>query len=1020
MITLASVGSAAAAAEYYSADNYYTADQTQGASAWFGKGAEALGLSGKIEEAAFAAVLEGKLPDGSVIAGKDGVHRPGVDLTFSASKSVSLVAMLGGDKRLVEALKDSVTATLRWAEKNVVEARVWDAALGRQVPERTGNIIAATFLHDINRNGEPQLHVHAVIANATKASDGKWHAVRNDELYRAQHVLSAVHNAELRSRVEALGYETVPARNAIDGAFEIKGVTREAVEAFSTRRAEILAELAKEDRGSARERELAALSTRRGKELEPDAARQVAAWKETAGAIGFDPARLIEHAIARAAGEQTVWSRVVDGIRGIGQRGMAIASAMGLTPKDGDPLVPERLGRLEPKAFAAAQAVASAARELGEREAAFSRNDLIRTALERQGPVTVDMIEARIDLLQERGLLVDSGPADRDRMLTTDQALAMESKVIALAQAGKESVQPIADKGGVVARLQEQARAIGLRRLNTGQEQAGVAILTTKDRVHLVQGGAGVGKSAALAPVAAIAREEGRQVVALSHVGRIAREFGEKTASPASTVDAFLARYARVLDGSASAEKVAAARTELSGALVMVDEASQIGTDRLARLITLANRMDVGKLVLAGDIKQLPAIEAGKPFAQLQQQNLRQSEITENLRAQTPQMQAINRALEQGDVAQAFAALKPATIEVASGKIAGIAADMWADLPKEQRDNTILLAAGRAMRSAGNAAAQASLIDRGQISARGIRLEVLDRVTVTREGARQLKGYQEGRLVAFETNLTRQGFARGERGTVIGVSDGKVELAMPNGEIRRFDPDRLPRNLKHDAVTIFERKEIALHQGDRIRWAAKDGARGLLNGDIAHVARIDGDTITVTASDGKLHDLPRGDPMLERLDLAYAINVHVAQGMTAQNGIIMMSERERMLNTSASFLVAVTRIAENATLVTDNPDRVERQVEARSGAKTSALETARGDTNGDRPNQQEVAAMSEDLKKLAEKLGPEFALAVLTNKERDITLEKSLYRSEPGRGSGDREMDRERQLERERDLERGR
>jgi conjugative relaxase-like TrwC/TraI family protein len=300
MITLASVASAGAAAEYYSADNFYTADQTQDASAWFGKGAEALGLSGKVVEAAFAAVLEGRLPDGSVIAGKDGHHRPGVDLTFSASKSVSLVAMLGGDKRLVEALKDSVTATLRWAEKNVIEARVWDAAQGRQVPERTGNLIAATFLHDVNRNGEPQLHIHAVVANATKASDGKWHAVRNDELYRAQHVLSAVHNAELRSRVEALGYETAPARNSIDGAFEIKGVTREAVEAFSTRRAEILAELAKEDRGSARERELAALSTRRGKELEPDAARQVAAWKETARAIGFDPSRLIDSATARA------------------------------------------------------------------------------------------------------------------------------------------------------------------------------------------------------------------------------------------------------------------------------------------------------------------------------------------------------------------------------------------------------------------------------------------------------------------------------------------------------------------------------------------------------------------------------------------------------------------------------------------------------------------------------------------------------------------------------------------------
>jgi ATP-dependent exoDNAse (exonuclease V) alpha subunit len=427
---------------------------------------------------------------------------------------------------------------------------------------------------------------------------------------------------------------------------------------------------------------------------------------------------------------------------------------------------------------------------------------------------------------------------------------------------------------------------------------------------------------------------------------------------------------------------VAAARAELSGALVMVDEASQIGTDRLAQLITLANQMDVGKLVLAGDIKQLPAIEAGKPFTQLQQQDLGQSQITENLRAQTPQMVAINSALQQGDVAEAFAVLKPDTTEVPSGKIPDVAAAMWANLPKGERDNTILLAAGRAMRSAGNAAAQEALIERGEVGERGVTLEVLDRVTITREGARQLKGYQDGRVVAIETNLRAQGFARGERGTVIGLKDGKVELAMPDGEIRRFDPDRLPRNLKHDAVTIFEPKQISLHEGDRIRWTAKDGERGLLNGDIAHVARIDGDTITVRAGDGQLHDLPRGDPMLERLDLAYAINVHVAQGMTAQNGIIMMSERERMLNTSASFLVAVTRIAENATLVTDNPSRVEQQVESRTGEKSSAIETAR-------ENGQALPSGTE-------------------KKDRELALERAPERSEPGRGSTGPDVSRDR------------
>ena len=210
MISLAAVASAGGAAGYYAKDNYYTADESIDASAWAGKGAAALGLTGKVDEAAFAAVLSGQLPDGSVIEAKRGDDRPGLDLTFSASKSVSLVALLGGDPRTTAALQQSVAATLAWAEQNIAEARIWDGE--RQVVEKTGNLVAATFLHDVNRNGEPQLHIHAVVANATQGSDGKWRALRNDEFYNRQHVLGAVHNAELRARIEALGYATEPAK----------------------------------------------------------------------------------------------------------------------------------------------------------------------------------------------------------------------------------------------------------------------------------------------------------------------------------------------------------------------------------------------------------------------------------------------------------------------------------------------------------------------------------------------------------------------------------------------------------------------------------------------------------------------------------------------------------------------------------------------------------------------------------------------------------------------------------------
>jgi conjugative relaxase-like TrwC/TraI family protein len=933
MMSMSAVSGGSAAASYYSSDNYYTLEQAAEASEWAGKAAEALGLKGPVDEKAFADILEGKLPNGDVIKSPSGEHRAGLDLTFSAPKTVSLLALVGGDERIQVAMKESVEATLAWAEENLVEARVWDKEASLQVREKTGNLVAATFAHDVNRNGEPQLHIHAVVLNATQASDGKWHAVHNDALYKHQHLLGAIQNAELRSRIEALGYETVPAKNPVDGSFEIKGINRDVVDAYSTRSAEIKAHLADGNRSSPRERELAALATRNAKEpaLSPD--ERKVAWGATAERVGFDPAPMIPTSRAREVSHDTVWSRLTSSARNIGAQGMAMLSAMKLTPKDGDELVPERLGRLAPKEYAAAQAVASAARELGENEAAYSRNDLILKSLERYGPITVKDIEARIDGLIDKKLLVAG-----EQLMTKQSTIELERRIIDRAKLGESAVAPVAQGNDVSARLQDAARDIGLRRLNEGQEKAGVAVLTSTDRIHLVQGSAGTGKSAALGPVASIARAEGLNVIALAHASRTAKDFGQKVDAPAMTVDGFLGKYGRVLDGTARPEKMDEARDALSGSLILIDEASQIGNSRLDKLIDLSNKIDVGRLVFAGDTRQLPAIEAGKPFDRLQNAGLNTSHITENLRAQTPQMVELNKALEVRDIDKAFDVLAPATIEVAKGQVATTAAQLWAGLSPEQRADTLMLASGRAMRTAGNAAAQAELKARGDIGHNGISLTVLDRVTITREGARQLKGYQEGRIVEFRTNLTAQGFARGERGTVTEVKNGKVELAMAHGELRVFDPSRLARNLSQDAVTIYDLKQVALHEDDQIRWTAKDAGRDINNNDMARVTGIDGQSISIATRDGATHQLPYGDPMLERLDLAYAINVHVAQGMTAKDGIIMMSAQEKQLNSAAGFLVAVTRIADNATLVVDNAQKVERDVAHNPGDKTSAVE----------------------------------------------------------------------------------
>ena len=996
MITIGPI--AASGTDYYHADNYYTRDEGTEQSNWQGQGAAPLCLTGKVGAEAFDRTLAGNLPDGSELTAARGERRPGLDVTISVPKSVSLVALLGGDMRVVEAVRQSASATLGWAERNLAEAKVWNGE--RQMKEQTDNLVAATFLHDISRNGDPQLHHHMVIANATFASDGKWHALVNDNFYDWQHTLGAVHNAELRSRLEELGYTTVPAQNARDGSFEIGGVSREAVEAFSTRSADIEAAMEKEGRSSPRERELVTLATRKDKDPSISTEARKEEWKERAAKVGLDLRPIVEVARNRSERGDTVWTRVVEGVRGIGNKGLTIAAAMGLTAKDRDELVPERKGALAPRAFAAAQAVASAVRELGEYEAGFDRLDLVRAALERRGPLTASTIEERIDTLQLRGLLIGA-----TRMMTTPAMLAMERQTAREVAKGNDRVEPVMEKMEAAVRLQQEARALGLRRLNAGQHGAGIDILSSHSRVHFVQGGAGVGKSAALMPLAAIAKCEGHTVHAYAIAARTAREFGGKVGAEGKTIASLLARHRHVLGGSATPEQLATTRNELGGSVILVDEASLIGTEQFEKIVRLANMAGAARLVFAGDKGQLQAIAAGKPFEQAQRERgAATSLVTQNLRAESEQMKGVVAALEKRDVRGAFAALEERTVEVERGKGAELAAKIWASKTLEAREQTLLLTAGRAMRAAANAMVQSELARKGEIGGKRLELTVLDRVTISREGARQMRAYRDGRVVEFNSNLKVQGIARGERGVVMGGDDERVMLRMGDGRMQKFEPHRLAKNMTHDAVSVFEEKCIGLFAGDRIRWTQNDTNRdrGLSNGGLARVEDVGPNGIAVSTREGEVLDLKRGDPMLERLDLAYAVNAHIAQGMTSKDGIMVLSDRETRLNTTRSFLVAATRISGEATLIVDDAKRIERGIANNTGDKVSARDVA-GDTA-------KPPEMSADDKRPAVRREPRSFEALVENKEREL----ERMRGRDGRGESGPQIEMERGQERSR------
>ncbi len=162
MLTLAKVLPGEAAATYYEeADDYY-AEGGRAPSAWCGDGAAALGLEGVVDGGDFKALLEGRLPDGQVMhRGGEGPRTAGLDLTFSAPKSVSMQALIGGDERLLHAHDEAVMKTLQHIEKSLAAYR--STSGGETAPARSGNITVARFEHDLSREADPQAHTHCVL-----------------------------------------------------------------------------------------------------------------------------------------------------------------------------------------------------------------------------------------------------------------------------------------------------------------------------------------------------------------------------------------------------------------------------------------------------------------------------------------------------------------------------------------------------------------------------------------------------------------------------------------------------------------------------------------------------------------------------------------------------------------------------------------------------------------------------------------------------------------------------------------
>ena len=911
---VASIGKIASPAQgvsYFERDGYYARDDPahKEASAWAGKGAEALGLSGPVDPEIFKAVLEGKVPNGPQLGkrDKDGNihHRPGRDVTLSAPKSVSLAALVGDDDRVIAAHDAAVKGTLTWIEKNAVETRMQDKATGSMVRAGGQKMVASTFRHDTSRNLDPQLHTHCVIANMVQGEDGKWRTMVNDGLYHNKMAMGAVYRAELAQGLSRLGYGIE--KTHADGRFEIAGVPRKVIEAFSTRRAEIETAMRERELGTPGDNPhlagRAALMTRAAKR-DVDKATLARAWSRQAAELGFSAETVTGHPEERQVNAEP-------------QRGSVQAELF------------------SSRNYVAAETAAWAVEHLSERQAVFSHADLIAAALGRDpGAVSVEAAERAIERMEAEGRLHAAKGLSQGRGWTTDAAIARESETIALMR-GAQGVER------AVMRRWIAETKLHRGRLTEGQKEAAKAILATKDRVIGIQGYAGTGKTTMLDRVRSLAERRDYRVMGLAPSASAARTLGQESGIKSQTLQRFLARHAGIAEGRGSAKGLRNLRSSFSKTLLVVDEASLASTAQMRDLLRIATTLRVPRVVLVGDEKQLDGVEAGKPFAQLKRAGMQTVVMDEIVRQRDADLKEAVRAGLRGEIGTAFEKLGDRVSEVEREALGVDVAMRWLELPRSERNKTGVIAPTRALRDEINAVIRGQLIEEGAIHGPARDGEKLVSRGLTNAEMAVRSNYAPGDTVIFNRPYKTLGVEKGDERTVSKVDhkEGTVRLADTKGRTADWRPYLLAG--AKGGVEVYRSEGMELRAGDRIRWTRNDPGSGLVNGQMAEVESIEKDGVRFRLDDGKTLKLAEGDPQLRHLDHGWASTVHAFQGRTVDNIIAAMESSHPHLTTRKAFYVAISRARDGAELVTDDAKRLADHLEKATGERISALDAAK-------------------------------------------------------------------------------
>jgi conjugative relaxase-like TrwC/TraI family protein len=722
-------------------DNYYTeGDRIRGE--WHGKLAEQWGLSGNVQEENFARLANGQHPisgeqlvryqaereyvtrSGETVTTME--HRAGWDATFSAPKSVSLTALVGGDDAVREAHRESVRVALNELEK-YVQARIG----GNHLPETTGKWVAASFEHDsarpVNGYAAPQLHTHVVFFNLTETENGETRALQPHELYRSQQYATAIYRSELALHLKDLGYEIEQGRS---GQPEIKGYSREYLEASSPRSREIQEHLAEQGVRGAAAAQIAAHQTRDDKLPSITHQEMQQRHREMAAQFGQQPERVIREAQVHQVKENRPE-----------QKHQRIESAL------------------------------TYSREKNlERHAVPDERELMRDALKHSmGAASFAEVRNQFESRVHTRDLIEVENRSPSRAFTTKEMIAYERNNIAEMRAGQGRHEPLVSS--------ESRREIeeSYRHLSASQRAAVEQILSSRDTITGLEGVAGAGKTTSLVVVREATEHEGYEVRGLAPTSRAAHKLAE-SGIESETLQRHLRR-----EEQPNGQK----------RLYVLDESSLASTKQMNEFLHRLHGED--RVLLVGDTRQHEAVEAGRPYHQLREAGMQTARLDEIVRQKDPALKEAVEQLARGDVFGAIANLESqGRVHEIVGREERLN-EIAREYVREPQ-GTLVISPDNESRRELNELIHREMQKRGDVSQNERKLLLLDSRQEMTGADRQWAGqYEEGDVVRYTRGSKVLGIEPGEYARVAQVDarENRLTIERENGQHQTYDPRRL-------------------------------------------------------------------------------------------------------------------------------------------------------------------------------------------------------------------------------------